>query len=313
MIRTCAKRAVTAAAVTVALICSAASSVAAQRAQGMVSLEDARLFYEVVGTGDPIIVVHGGPGLDHNYLQPGLDMLARRYQLVYYDQRGTGRSTAELTDESINLEAFVDDIDVLRESLGHDRVTVLTHSFGSLIGLRYAMRYPERLVALILMNPVEPGTRFQVASGERASERRTPEDVAELAELTGSPGFAARDVETLSQVYRVAFRSTLRDREAVDRLSLDLAPLTASQGQDVARLLGGSMQGLDWWADLAAIQTPTLVLHGRHDIPPLEMGQTLAEAFPTGTFEVLDTGHFPFVEAPEELRRAIAAFFATVR
>lgn len=296
------------------LLCGGiAANASAQSAQGMVSFDDARLFYEVVGSGDPIIVVHGGPGLDHAYLQPGLDVLSRRYQLIYYDQRGTGRSTADLTEESINLERFVDDIDALRESLGHDRVTVLAHSFGSLIGLRYAMRYPDRLTALVLMNPVEPGSRFQAATGERAQSRRTAEDSAELAALTASESFAARDPETLSQVYRVAFRGTLRDRAQIDALDLDLAPLTASQGQDVARLLGGSMQEIDWWADLGDVETPVLVLHGTFDAPPVEMGRTLADAFPNGRFEALATGHFPYVEAPEALRSAVAAFFATLR
>ncbi len=121
---------------------------------GFVAFEDATLAYEVVGTGDPIVVVHGGPGLDRSYLRPGIDVLASGHQLVFFDQRGTGESESELTDEAINLDRFVEDIDVLREHLGHDRITVLAHSFGSLIGTRYAIRFPDRLNALVLANPV---------------------------------------------------------------------------------------------------------------------------------------------------------------
>lgn len=283
----------------------------AQRArQGLLSLEDARLFYEVLGTGAPIIVVHGGPGLDHSYLQPGLDVLATRNTLVYYDQRGTGRSVAKLDAETINLAKFVDDIDALRQALGYEEITVLAHSFGALIGLEYAFRYGDHLRTLILMNPVEPGTRFGEAIAERQRSRVTPEDTAELEALRASEGFSARDPATLSQVYRVMFRQALRDRSRIDDLDLDLAPSTAQNGQDVAALLAGALGPIDWWDRLAEIETPTLVLHGRFDIPPVDMSLALAEALPVGSFEVLDSGHFPYLEDREGLLAAISGFFA---
>ena len=302
-----------------ALLLAAASVVqpvplgAQQARQGLVSLDDARLFYEVVGTGDPIIVVHGGPGLDHAYLQPGLDALATRNTLVYYDQRGTGRSAAELTATSINLDAFVQDIDALRQVLGYPRVSVLGHSFGALIAIEYARRHPDETRALILMNPVEPGSRFAYATAQLQRERRTGSYGEEMRALTHSEAFEARDPATLSQVYRVSFRQLLRDRALIDVLELDLATETARNGQDVAALLGGSMGTVDWWDRLGAIDTPTLVLQGRYDAPPLEMGRALAEAFPRGAYEVLDTGHFPYVEDREALLSAVSGFFATIR
>jgi len=281
--------------------------------QGLVSLDDARVFYEVVGTGAPIVVVHGGPGLDHRYLRPGLDALGTRNTIVYYDQRGTGRSSAELTASSINLDSFVQDIDALRQVLGYNQISVLGHSFGALIAIEYAARHPEETRALILMNPVEPGSRFQDQTAERQRARRTVEDAEEMRELRASEAFQAKDPATLSQVYRVAFRQLLRDRELIDELDLNLQSPTARNGQDVAALLGASMGTVDWWDRLGTIQTPTLVLHGRYDAPPLEMGQALAEAFPVGTFEVLSTGHFPYIEDREGLLSAVSGFFAGLR
>lgn len=283
----------------------------AQRArQGLLTLEDARLFYEVVGTGDPIVVVHGGPGLDHAYLRPGLDALATRHTVIYYDQRGTGRSTAELVESAINIRAFVDDIEALRQVLGYEQISVLGHSFGSLIALDYAVRYPENLKALILMNPVEPGSRYQEETATRQRERMTERDAAEMEELRATEGFAARDPATLSQVYRIAFRQTLRDRELIGQLNLDLANTTAKNGQDVARLLGVSLGTVDWWDKIPQIMVPTLVLHGRYDTFPVDMSRELAEAFPVGTFEVLNSGHFPYLEDRDGLLSAISGFFA---
>ncbi len=284
-----------------------------QRArQGQFSLENARLFYEVIGTGEPIVIVHGGPGLDHSYLQPGLDVLAAQNTLIYYDQRGTGRSEAELDRGVVNFDAFVDDIDALRQVLGHDKITVLTHSFGTLLGIEYARRYADNLTALILMNPTEPGTRFADQTRTRQAAATTEEDTAEMQELTATEAFQARDAATLSQFYRVVFRATLRDRTRVDELELDLSERTAKNGQDVARLLGESLGvangGLDWWDCLEDIAAPTLVVHGRYDIPPVAMARALSEAIPRGSLAVLDSGHFPYIEDAGGLTSAIAEF-----
>ena len=285
---------------------------AGQVRQGLVSLPDGRLFYETVGSGDPVIVVHGGPGMDHNYLRPGLDVIGSGRALVYYDQRGTGRSSASLDSVGINLDAFVQDIDALREALGYDQVTVLGHSFGGLIAMAYAMEHPERTRALILLNSVEPGSRWRTLTAERAAAARTPADSAELAEIAASPGFAARDPEVVSRMYRVAFRRTLRDAARLDDLNLDVSAATARSGAQVARLLGGSMQGLDWWDRLPELTVPTLVVAGRHDPTPPAMARALADALPRGELVVLDTGHFPYVEDPSALASAVATFLAGV-
>jgi proline iminopeptidase len=282
----------------------------AQRArQGLLSLETARIFYEVVGEGEPIIVIHGGPGLDHSYLQPGLDALAIRHALVYYDQRGTGRSVATLDSTAINLDAFVADIDALRQALGYDRVSLLAHSWGALIGLEYAARHPDAVRGLILMNPVEPGSRFREQLQTRQQSARTAEDSSELAALTALEGFGARDPATLSQWYRVMFRQTLRDRERIAELQLDLAESTAKNGPDVAQLIGTSIGELDWWDRLATLQVPTLVLHGRYDVLPYAMSQALADALPMGRVVLLESGHFPYVEARDALLSAVSSFF----
>lgn len=293
----------------VALWATSVLPVAGQARQGMVSLDEGRLFYEVVGTGDPIIVVHGGPGLDHNYLRPGLDVLAASHTLIYYDQRGTGRSVAPLDEAHINLDAFVEDIDELRMALGYDQITVLGHSFGGLIAMAYARAHPDRTHALILMDSSEPGHRFADETARRQAAARTPEDSTDLAAAMADPGYAARDPEVMSRIYRIAFRGTMHVRDRVDELHLDLLPATAKDGCDVARLLGGSIgQDFDWWPTLGEITAPTLVLQGRWDVPPQEMGRELAAAFPDGRFVALDSGHLPYVEDPQGLAEAVSAF-----
>jgi proline iminopeptidase len=275
-------------------------------------LAQGSLYYEVVGGGDAVVVVHGGPGLDHVYLRPGLDILADSLALVYYDQRGTGRSEVPLEAEAINLDAFVEDIDRLREALGLEKVTVLGHSFGGLIAMAYALAHPERTHALLLLNTVEPGPRWQEEATSRAAAARTPADAAELEEIVASPGFAERDAAVMSRLYRVAFRGTFKDRSRVEELNLELAANTARDGPDVAGLLGQSMGQVDWWDELSGLDVPTLVVHGRFDPTPIEMAQALAETVPGGQLALLESGHFPYVEAPEELARVVRSFLAGV-
>jgi proline iminopeptidase len=292
------------------LLPARAGAQVAQGHPGFVSFETGRIFYEVVGEGAPVVVVHGGPGLEHSYLRPGLDALAGSNSLVYYDQRGTGRSETVLDAESISLDTFLEDIESLRQTLGQDRVTVLGHSFGSLLALAYAMAHPDRTRGLILMAPVEPGTRWQEEAGRRAARARSPEDTAELARLRASPGYEARDPNTVSEMYRLAYRGTLRNPARIDDLNLGLSRRTAENGSEVARLLGASMGPVDWWADLRDLSVPTLVIHGRYDVMPVEMSRALAAALPDGRLAVLESGHFPFVEDPRGLVAAVTGFLA---
>jgi proline iminopeptidase len=283
-----------------------------QARQGLLSLEDARLFYEVRGEGDPIIVVHGGPGLDHRYLRPGLDVLATHNTLVYYDQRGTGRSATEVGPETVTVEGFVGDIEALREALGLERVHVLTHSFGSKIGVAYARAHPDRVRSLILLNPVDPGTGYAQETQRRRLDARTPADSVTLSELTTSEGYAARDPGTLGRVFEVAFRAAMRDPANVEQLDLDLEPSTARHGQDIAELLGREFGSTDGWAALGEVEAPVLVVHGRHDPLPIEMSTELAESLPDGRLEVLDSGHFPYVEDRNGLLAVVSGFLATL-
>lgn len=278
--------------------------------QGLLSLEDGRIFYEVIGSGAPIVVIHGGPGLDHNYLQPGLDILSSRNALVYYDQRGTGRSEATLAPDVVSLDAFVDDVDLLRQTLEYEKITLLAHSFGALIALGYASKYPLNVNGIVLMNPVEPGKRFSGATATRQSAAQSEQDIIELERLRASEGFQARDPATVSQAYRISFRGMFRDRGLVDELELNFSVRTAQNGQEVARLLEDDLETIDWWSKLSEIEVPTLVVHGRYDIPPVAMSRALADALPSGSLVVLESGHFPYVEDQVGLASTLVRFLA---
>jgi pimeloyl-ACP methyl ester carboxylesterase len=107
-----------------------------------IPIRDVSLFVDVVGRGDPLVLMHGGPGLDHVSLTP-FKALADRQTLIFYDHRCNGRSSgAPVT--SMTWDNLTADADALRERLGYERWAVLGHSFGGHVALEYALRYPDR-------------------------------------------------------------------------------------------------------------------------------------------------------------------------
>src|SRR5512143_2481904 len=113
-------------------------------------IRDVSLFVKVIGQGYPMLLMHGGPGLDHTSLLP-LQPLAEHFTLVYYDHRCNGRSEGADVS-SMTWGNLTADADALRQALGFDQWAVLGHSFGGNVALEYALRYPASLSHLILMD-----------------------------------------------------------------------------------------------------------------------------------------------------------------
>ena len=101
----------------------------------------AELYCREVGRGRPIVVIHGGPDFDQLYLRPAMDQLSDSYRLIYYDQRGRGRSTGNVQLEQLCLETYVEDLDRLRKHLGQETVAILGYSWGGRVAMEYAVRH----------------------------------------------------------------------------------------------------------------------------------------------------------------------------
>ncbi len=280
-------------------------------AEGLLGVEGAQLFYRTVGEGEPVIVVHGGPGMEHSYLLPELARALPGRRLVFYDQRGTGRSLGQVDSTTVTLDRFLDDIDSVRAALGVERVDLLAHSFGGFLALRYADRNPDRIRRLILLSTVEPGFRYAAESQERRNARRQLVDQRMLDSLTTSDAFRARDRETVNRVYELAFKPSFGNADVAERLKIEFTDRTARNSGRVAQFLVGPLGQYDDWGLLPGIEVPTLIVHGDADLLPLEAAAEMAAQMPAAHLASIEgVGHFPWLEDAERTREVVEGFLS---
>jgi proline iminopeptidase len=284
-----------------------------QPRQGFVPLPAGPLFVRDIGQGPPIVVLHGGPDFDHTYLLPDLDRLADRYRLVYYDQRGRGRSPGQV--ESVSLDSELADLDGLRSHFGFEQIALLGHSWGGLLAAAYALRHPARVSHLILLNTA-PLSRAGIVRARAEIARRTA-PLEQLHALRESPAYQAGDPATVAAFYRLRFSTTIKQPADLDKLDLGYGRCTAA---DVLRAWAIEqrlydetyfLEDFDLLPPLRRLSVPSLVLHGDHDFVPLPIAREIARAIPASRLVVLPAcGHFAYFEQPQAVRHAIDALFA---
>ena len=273
------------------------------------------LFCRDVGDGPPIVVVHGGPDFDHCYFLPELDRLADAFRLVYYDQRGRGRSAAGVRPEDVTLSSEIDDLDRVRSRFGLESVAVLGHSWGGVLAMEYAIRHPDRVSHLLLLD-TGPASADDWRSFREGLARRRPADVDAMRAIASTDAYARGDLEAEAAYYRIHFRITVRRPDHLELLVARLRSNFTEQGVVLARaiehrLYEDTSESADWdlFPALRRLGVPTLVLHGEDDFVPVEFAARIAEAVPGARISVLPgCGHFTFLEAPEAVFDEISRF-----
>ena len=284
--------------------------------EGFVSVAVSELYSREIGQGQPMIVLHGGPSFGHSYLLPDLDRLSVAYRLIYYDQRGRGRSVSDAPPEEVSIQSEMDDLEAVRSHFQVDQVALLGHSWGGLLAMEYALRHPERVSHLILLNTA-PTSHDDCELFVQGRDAMAPEDTAMLRVLESRPGFAEGDPEARAAYYRVYFRATLRPPALLDRLIAHLQEDWTREGILKAEAIGDRLWSetyespeYDLLPHLTQIRIPTLILHGDYDFIPQACATHIAEAIPGARLVVLpDCGHFSYIERPDEVRHALTESF----
>lgn len=259
------------------------------------------LFYKMVGEGAPCLVMHGGLGVDHHFMHPFLDSLGDAFQLVYYDHRGNGQS-GRPGRETLTHAQLAADADALAEHLGLGQVTVLGHSYGGVIALELALRYPQRVSRLVLLDTT---SNLQYGPSILENARRKGATDEMMAVLQGD---GANDDEAVAEHIRTILPLYFHhfDAQAVHKVFRDcvfsaegVVPAAETAAYNILPRLG-------------EIRVPTLILVGDDDfICPPSQARLLHEGIQGSQLEILEgCGHIPHVEAPEAFFRGVRRWIA---
>jgi proline iminopeptidase len=276
-----------------------------------------RLFVKETGTGPAVVVLHGGPGLDFNYLVDDFEPLSRSHRLIFYDQRGGGRSTLS-TD--VTADQHVADLESVRRRLGLRRLTLLGHSWGGGLAALYAMAHPGRVERMILADSIPARRRGLAGYGDSLQSRLSEEDrvkYREAAEARRQAKTPAEHVAACRAYWGVFAKAYFSDPVAAAR---DKGDLCAVPGEAIANGLAANasvMAGLgdyDWRAAAKRFTMPVLVIHGEDDPIRLENAREWAETIPHARLVVLaHAGHMSYVDAADQFFEAVEAFLTESR
>jgi len=284
--------------------------------EGLVPVRDAELYYREIGQGQHVIVLHGGPDFDHTYLLPEMDRLSDSFRLIYYDQRGRGRSARNVRPEDVTIRSEIEDLESLREYFQLESAAILGHSWGGLLAMEYALHHPERVSHMILLNTA-PASHDDFIRLQQHRRKRAAADIEKLNALSSDARYQAGDPDAVAAYYRIHFRATLRQPEHLEKLINRLRSSFTKEGILKAREIEKRLMNETWLSNeynllpqLGQLTIPTLILHGEYDHIPTECALHVAEAIHGAGFAMLnDCGHFSYLQRPDEVRKEIVDFF----
>lgn len=277
-------------------------------------IRDTELYFDVEGLGlvpngnqmreQPVaFLVHGGPGADHSGYKPTFSPLSQKMQLVYFDHRGQGRS-ARGPKSSYTLDNNVEDMEALRQHLGLDKIVVIGGSYGGMVALTYASRYPAQVSHLIVM-VTAAHSGFLVRAQTILAERGTAEQQAIAQPLWTGTFESEAQLQEYFRIMRPLYAITADP--AVPEPTGDRAILSVDA---INVAFSGFLQTYDIRDQLPKITAPTLVIAGRHDwICPPEFSEEIAELIPRADLRIFErSGHSIRTDEPEAMLDAIAGF-----
>ena len=271
-------------------------------------INDVQLWTAIQGTGQPMVLCHGGPG-GYDYLAPVADMVSDLCQVVRYDQRGSGRSQPV---GPYDVTTFVNDLEGLRRHFNFERWIVGGHSWGAGLALAYAVKFPTRTIAVLHIAGTGIDPRWHDEYRENRlnalskSEREEYQHLrARRDHITGT-----EKEEVLNRLRTLSRRTDVFDPNQVDNLpNLDEYPVSSEANEKV---------GADWKAyttdarfqeSVYNLPIPVLFLHGACDPRPSHFIEMLAAKLPCSMFaSIPKSGHYPWIEKPDEVKTALRQF-----
>ena len=280
------------------------------------SAGDIRLYYRIDGQGaDTLVVIHGGPGMDSGYMIADFEPLAQKYKLLFYDQRGGGRSTLPKDTSRLHITDHITDLEALRQHFGFEKLKLVAHSFGPALAASYAITHPGRVERMVFLGPIPPmGAGFWQRFGETINRRLTPSEQKELGVQYEAIVEGPDTKEACRKFWDIALKPRLAAGRKVSIIKGDCCAASTEAiryGMGITNAVTvASMGDWDYRPELPLVKAPTLILHGEEEAIPLDMVEEWVKAMPNARLiKVPRAAHFPYVERPDVVWPAVEAFF----
>ena len=290
--------------------------------EGFVEANGVMIYYKTLGSGPPLVILHGGPGASHDYFLPALLPLAGKNRMVFIDERGSGRS-GKLEDPSgYTLENMAADVEQVRSSLRLGKINLLGHSFGGVLAQVYALGYPKNLSSLVLCSTFHSTPQmnrvFRKMIAEMAPELRGRVEAMEKRGLFGNG--KEYEKNRYSQEYMSAawgegyFPYLYQERPdpnfdpaAMGNMAWDVyREMWGSHGEFI---IDGNLASVDFTESLGSIRIPALITVGDHDECAPQISEEMNRLIPGSKLVVLPrSGHMTFVDQPALFLAAVDGF-----
>ena len=294
--------------------------------EGYVDAHGVLIYYTTFGSGSPLMIVHGGPGASHDYFLPYLLPLARHNQLIFIDERGSGRSEKLQDARQYTVENMADDVEAVRVALHLGKMSLLGHSYGGVLAQAYALKYQQNLSHLILVGTFASTREINEALARmRAAmpaEKRARLDALEKAGLFDKGplwehGRYPSEYATLAwgdgyfpYLYQGRPDATYDPQSGNTSTAWDL--YREMWGSDGEFIVDGNLKSVEYVDRLSTIHVPTLIMCGDHDESDPKMSREMHEKIAGSDLLILqNSGHMSFVDQPNLFMKAVSEFVST--
>lgn len=294
-------------------------NLSAQSRGQFIQVNGKKIWYQSVGSGEPLLLVPGGGGGSHDYFYPHFSSLADSFQVIYYDAFGRGLSERTKNLKEYSFERDVDEIESLRNALGLGKINILGHSFSGATVQAYAVKYPNSVNKIILIDPLTTGKAYQELT-DRFNQHIAdlfPEIDAKIKTIR------AKGIKSSHNEHQMAYLEHFENIFSFfyffdhhqpplvwDSITFNPDVYYALAGDDADFVIGGDVKNLDFTAGLQKLPNQILIITGRFDqvvFPRLVV--EFKNKLPNARLIFMEkSGHNPFIEENEETMSVIRQF-----
>jgi proline iminopeptidase len=222
------------------------------------------------------------------------------------------RSSADVDSADITLDNFVEDIEGVRQQFNFKKVHLIAHSWGGLLAMKYAIKYPSNLSSLILLTPMPANTQDWREESQMIARSTRAEDSLKRREIMSSELFQTDPPKAIEQLLILSFRNQFKDRTLADSLDFYIPEDYMVRSQRFGNLMS-ELSNYDLYEELDSLDVSTLLVYGDNE-PAVEMsGQKLDSIISNSRLSIIqNSGHFPFIEQPDQFMNELQSFLKSV-